>query len=547
MIDPAVLMRHAVRQVCDEQHLRPDNLHHMPYAVRSQFEELVIAFADDMRYNQLKYFRPFEHQLKFFKTGSADRRGILAANRIGKTVSTCYETAYHLTGLYPAWWPPEAKRFNKPITVMVAGEGWQQVAMVLQNELLGTQDVKITESIGTGAIPRDCIVFGTMRNDGANCLGCEVRHVSGQNSYLVFANYTQEVRQMQGFKLNLAVFDEQPPDDFFSEIVTRTATTQGQVLCSFTPLKGLNGLVSKFWHLEEGYEHIRVSWDDVPEYDPWGEPFLLRETRLQLERDYLPHERDARRNGVPVMGKGAVFQIRSWPTYRTGDYDFRNTHGLHRVIALDLGLVNDKTVVSLMYWHPEIQEAWLHTQIVVKGTEEANPMNYINHLMRPEVFGTPIVLPADANTQGRYTMNSQSIRQLFEQYELNVHPDAIMNPPDDLGKRTNHKSFGINVMRQMLELGTLHVNENCVEFLREAQNYYVDQHGRFSDPDDCIDSARYALIACLQGIAEPWDDRSPQARFAAAKHNMRALQAAKKNQTDRPVWKRSWSPEGGVM
>jgi len=547
LIDPGVLIRHAIRQVCDEQGLRPDNLHHMPYPVRNQFEEFVLAVSDDMRYNQLKYFRPFAHQLKFFRTGSAERRGILAANRIGKTVSTCYETAYHLTGLYPAWWPPEAKRFAKPITAMVAGEGWQQVAMVLQNELLGTQDVKITESIGTGAIPRDCIVFGTMRNDGANCLGCEVRHVTGQNSYLVFANYTQEVRQMQGFKLNLAVFDEQPPDDFFSEIVTRTATTQGQVLCSFTPLKGLNGLVSKFWHQEEGYEHIRVSWDDVPEYDPWGEPFLLKTTRLQLERDYLPHERDARRNGVPVMGKGAVFQIRTWPTYRTGDYDFRNTHGLHRVIALDLGLVNDKTVISLMYWHPEDQEAWLHTQIVVKGTEEANPINYINHLMRPEVFGTPIVLPADANTAGRYTMNSQSIRQLFEQYELNVHPDAIMNPPDDQGRRTNHKSFGINVMRQMLELGTLHVNENCVEFLREAQNYYVDQHGRFSDPDDCIDSARYALIACLQGICEPWDDRSPQARFAAAKHNMRALQAAKKNAADRPVWKRSWSAEGGVM
>jgi phage terminase large subunit-like protein len=91
-----------------------------------------------------------------------------------------------------------------------------------------------------------------MRNDGANCMGCEIRHVSGGRSYLLFANYTQEVRQLQGFKLDLAVFDEQPPDDFFSEIVTRTATTQGQVLCSFTPLKGLNGLVSKFWNREQG-------------------------------------------------------------------------------------------------------------------------------------------------------------------------------------------------------------------------------------------------------------------------------------------------------
>ena len=542
MLDPALLMRRALQQVCQQQGLTPASVGMMPSDIKSRFMDLVIAVADDMRYNQLRYFRPFDHQIRFFKTGSSDRRGILAANRIGKTVSTCYEVAMHLTGQYPDWWPESARRFTKPVTVMVAGEGWDQVARVLQNELLGTQDVKIADALGTGAIPRAAIVTETMRNDGANCIGVEVRHVSGTNSYLLFANYTQEVRQMQGFKLNLAVFDEQPPDDFFSEIVTRTATTQGQVLCSFTPLKGLNGLVSKFWHQEEGYEHIRVSWDDVPEYDPWGEPFLLHSTRRQLERDYLPHERDARRNGVPVMGKGAVFQIRNWPTYKTGDYDFRNSTGMHRIIALDLGLVNDKTVISLMFWHPEEQEAWLHNQIVVKGTEEANPMNYINHLMRPEVFGTPIVLPADANTQGRYTMNSQSIRQLFEQYELNVHPDAIMNPPDDLGKRTNHKSFGINVMRQMLELGTLHVNENCVEFIREAQNYYVDQHGRFSDPDDCIDSARYALIGCLQGLAEAYDGRSPQQRFRVLKHNIQAANQARA--TNKPIWKTTHNPVG---
>ena len=542
MLDPALLMRRALQQVCQQQGLTPASVGMMPSDVKSPFMDLVIAVAEDMQTNQLRYFRPFEHQIRFFKTGGSDRRGILAANRIGKTVSTCYEVAMHLTGQYPDWWPESARRFTKPVTVMVAGEGWDQVARVLQNELLGTQDVKIADALGTGAIPRAAIVTETMRNDGANCIGVEVRHVSGTNSYLLFANYTQEVRQMQGFKLNLAVFDEQPPDDFFSEIVTRTATTQGQVLCSFTPLKGLNGLVSKFWHQEEGYEHIRVSWDDVPEYDPWGEPFLLNSTRLQLERDYLPHERDARRNGVPVMGKGAVFQIRNWPTYKTGDYDFRNSTGMHRIIALDLGLVNDKTVISLMFWHPEEQEAWLHNQIVVKGTEEANPMNYINHLMRPEVFGTPIVLPADANTQGRYTMNSQSIRQLFEQYELNVHPDAIMNPPDDLGKRTNHKSFGINVMRQMLELGTLHVNENCVEFIREAQNYYVDQHGRFSDPDDTIDSARYALIGCLQGLAEPYDGRSPQQRFQAMKHNIRVTSQARA--TNKPIWKTTHNPVG---
>ena len=538
MLDPGLLMRRAVRETCDQNNLAVDTLYQMPFEPRQAFEELVIATADDMRYNQLRYFRPFAHQLKFFQTGSSERRGILAANRIGKTVSTCYETAYHLTGLYPTWWPESAKRSNRPVTVMVAGEGWQQVAMVLQNELLGTNDVKIRDALGTGAIPRANIVFETMRSDGANCIGVEIRHVSGSNSYLIFANYTQEVRQMQGFKLNMAVFDEQPPDDFFSEIVTRTATTQGQVLCSFTPLKGLNGLVSKFWHQEEGYEHIRVSWDDVPEYDPWGEPFLLFETRRQLERDYLPHEREARIAGVPVMGQGAVFQIRNWPTYKTGDFDFRMMNHIERIIALDLGLVRDKTVISLLYWNPREQEAWLHSQICVKGTEEAAPVNWIQHLMRPEVFGCPIVLPSDANTAGRYTMSALSLRQMFEEYNLNVVQHPAMNPPDSEGKVTNHKSFGINTMRQMMELSTFHINENCVEFLREAKNYFVDEKGRFSDPDDCIDSARYALLGALNKWSEPYDQKNARQRMAEAReviYNARARREASVPQWKKPL------------
>ena len=535
MLDPIVLMRRALRWVMDQHDIPSQAWATLPTDAQQRLQELTIAVADDMRYNGLKYFRPFEHQRAFFTT-TTDRRGILAANRIGKTVSTCYETAYHLTGQYPDWWT--GHRFDKPITVMVAGEGWSQVALVLQQELLGTPDVKLRDQIGTGAIPRDCIIVDTMRGDGANCIGVEIRHSTGGKSYLLFANYTQEVRQLQGFKLNLAVFDEQPPDDFFSEIVTRTATTQGMVMCSFTPLKGLNGLVSKFWNREQGYDYVRVAWDDVPEYDPWGEPFLLMETRRQLERDYLPHEREARMQGKPIQGKGAVFQIRDWPTYKPSEIDFRSLPNIHRIIALDLGLVNDKTVISLVYWDPYERTAYLHKQILVQGIEEAVPTQYISHLLRPEVFGTPIVLPADASTPGRYTMSASSIRELFESYELNVHSKAIMNPADSEGRVTNHKSYGINQMRQMLEVGSLRINENCVDFLREAQNYYVDQQGRFSDPDDCIDSARYAILGCLNGIAEPWDNRTPQQRMAAQRDRY-----VRRDESSKPAWKRSYSPE----
>ena len=157
MLDPNLLMRRALRWVCDQHNISPKQYTTLTTDQQLALQDLVIAVSDDMRYNQLRYFRPFEHQMRFFATAESDRRGILAANRIGKTVSTCYETAMHLTGQYPEWW--QGRRFNKPITAMVAGEGWSQVALVLQNELLGSPDVKLVESIGTGAVPRDCVVL----------------------------------------------------------------------------------------------------------------------------------------------------------------------------------------------------------------------------------------------------------------------------------------------------------------------------------------------------------------------------------------------------
>ena len=111
-----------------------------------------------------------------------------------------------------------------------------------------------------------------------------------------------------------------------------------------------------------------------------------------------------------------------------------------------------------------------------------------------------------------------------------------MNPPDSEGRTTNHKSYGINQMRQMLEVGSLMVNENCTNFLSEAQNYYVDTQGRFSDPDDCIDSSRYAILACLNGIAEPWDNRSPAQRMAAQRDRY-----VKYDDSNKPAWKKNFS------
>jgi hypothetical protein len=102
-----------------------------------------VKLAHEMQFNQLKWFRPFPYQQKFFETGAHfARRGMIAANRAGKTIASTYETAYHLTGRYPPDW--KGKTWDKPIVAMAAGESWEQVAKTLQSKLLGCDDIKQT-------------------------------------------------------------------------------------------------------------------------------------------------------------------------------------------------------------------------------------------------------------------------------------------------------------------------------------------------------------------------------------------------------------------
>lgn len=458
------------------------------------------SVAKDMQFNAMKWFRPFKYQKEFFETGLTHvRRGMIAANRAGKTIASTYETAFHLTGRYPKWW--KGKVWDKPITAMCSGESWEQVAKTLQSKLLGCDDIKQSYKLGTGSIPRDAIDEKSIRTDGANVLALEVWHASGGKSKLYFSNYTQQVRHLQGFELDLVVLDEQPPDEIFSELVVRTAQRNGQVLCSFTPLKGMSGLVRKFWDKIDGYTHVRVTWDDIPYVNEWDEPFFSQEERDQMSRDFMPWERECRMKGIPLVGKGVVFPLLEWPIYKAEDLELGRNPKLERLISFDLGIRNDPTVISFFFRNPETEVIYLHRQITIDKGE--TPDEYVHYLLDRESRGVPIALPHDGSQPGRYTLTEQSVREVFDDnYGLNVIPGAILNPANDQGKVTNHISYGINIMRMGMERGSFLINESCTEFLKEARDYAIDDAGRFTKPDDHIDSARIGILALIQGHGE---------------------------------------------
>jgi len=73
-----------------------------------------------------------------------------------------------------------------------------------------------------------------------------IEHVSGGHSMLGFKTYDQGRQKWQGETLDLVWFDEEAPQDIYTEGLTRTNATDGIVYLTCTPLLGMSDVIYAF-------------------------------------------------------------------------------------------------------------------------------------------------------------------------------------------------------------------------------------------------------------------------------------------------------------
>jgi phage terminase large subunit-like protein len=190
----------------------------------------------------------YPKHVQFFAAGATYReRAVMAGNRTGKSFGMGgYETALHLTGLYPAWWP--GRRFTRPIDAWAAGDTSETTRDIVQKILTGVGGDREGGELGTGLIPGDKFVGEPSRRAGVPGAfdTISVRHTSGGISSLGLKSYDQGRKKFQGTSKDLVWLDEEPPRDVYTECITRTMTTNGMILCTFTPLEGLTDVALMF-------------------------------------------------------------------------------------------------------------------------------------------------------------------------------------------------------------------------------------------------------------------------------------------------------------
>ncbi len=240
-----------------QQTLTPEYVRSLPSSARAQLLNLLEERKTAESQTRLFHLYPekgplrrelYTKHLAFFAAGAEHReRCMMAANRVGKTWGVGgYETALHLTGLYPEWW--EGRRFDGPIDAWAAGDTSETTRDILQQALTGVGGEGSDGTLGTGLIPAKCIVGqpSSRRGIAGAFDTIVVRHVSGGHSKLGFKSYDQGRKKFQGTAKHVVFLDEEPPMDVYTECLTRTMTVDGLVICTFTPLEGMTDVAHMF-------------------------------------------------------------------------------------------------------------------------------------------------------------------------------------------------------------------------------------------------------------------------------------------------------------
>ncbi len=259
----------------------------------AQEEALILS---ELQRRKLDSYRPYKKQQLFHKAGSQYRERLLrAGNQLGKTYAAAAEVAMHATGKYPPWW--EGRVFRKAPVIWCAGVTGEVVRDTIQRLLVG--DVA---NPGTGLIPPGSITETMPSRGVADLLDTIlVKHVSGMTTRIRLKYYEQGREKFQGDTVDFGWLDEEPPEDIYLEMLTRT-NANGIICMTFTPLKGMSVVVRRFLS-EPSPDRIDVNMTiEDALHIPASE-------RQKIIDSYPAHERGARIRGEPMLGSGAIFPI----------------------------------------------------------------------------------------------------------------------------------------------------------------------------------------------------------------------------------------------
>lgn len=446
----------------------------------------VLAVLEDAaarrRERKIDFFQPYAKQRQHIANGLLMReRLLMAGNQQGKTETGAYECAMHLTGQYPADWP--GRKFVKPIRAWGICETSLLTRDVMQKKLCGPPGVVADR--GTGFIPRAAFVDQSLARGVSDAYDTiQVEHRTNGKvdgiSTLTFKSYEQGRSKMQGEPIDYFWCDEEPPEEVYSEVLTRTVATGGSGAITFTPLNGMSAVVIRFIQEENPDRAVTIMTIDDAEHIP-------AEKRASIIAAYPPHEREARARGVPMLGSGLIFQVSDasvmepaiehlplyWP----------------KLWGIDFGIGHPFAAV-LTAWDRDNDV--IHIVHVVRVADQ-RPLEH-SVAMKPIGADVPVAWPRDGTN--REAGSGQQLAAIYRQHDLRMLPSHATWPDGSVSTEA-----GIAEMDERMRTGRLKIASHLSEWFEEKRMYHRKDGQIVKIKDDLMSATRIAIMDKRNGRA----------------------------------------------
>jgi phage terminase large subunit-like protein len=443
---------------------------------REQLARDLEELARRKRERRLADYTPYPKQIGFHAAGRQHReRLFMAGNQQGKTLAGGAEVAMHLTGHYPPWW--KGRRFRTPIRAWASGVTGEATRDNVQRMLMG-----LPGEHGTGMIPKDAIHRTRQSRGMVDALDTiYVRHKSGGFSSLVFKSYERGREKWQGESLHLVWFDEEPPLEIYSEGLARITARKGLVFLTFTPLQGMSDVVTRYL-MEPDNEDRHVTQMGIEEAE-----HIPAEERERIIDGYAPHEREARANGVPVLGSGKVFPI---PEEEIAEEAPKLPHHWARICGLDFGWGHPTAAVWLAH---DRDTDVIHVYDAYRKAE-ATPVVHAAAI-RARGDWIPVAWPHDGLQHDK-----GSGVQLAEQYRN--QGVAMLRERAQFADGSNGVEAGVQEMLDRMYTGRLKVAEHLGEWWEEFRMYHRKDGIIQKVRDDLMAATRYGVMMLRAATTE---------------------------------------------
>lgn len=443
----------------------------------------------------LSLYRPYAKQLEFHALGREKRERLLrAGNQVGKTLCGAMEAAFHLTGKYPPWWT--GRRFNRAVKAWAGSKTGLTTRDGVQKYLMGEPGV--VDAQGTGAIPKDCILSVSTARGVADLFDTvQVAHhdATGKKdgtSIVRFKSYDQGREKWQSETLDFIWFDEEPDMDIYSEGLTRITATKGMVYITFTPLKGLSEVVRRYSNeFSPDRDTVVMTIEDALHIDP--------EERQKVVDGYPAHEREARSQGVPILGSGLVFTTPT-ETIKCNAISPLPHHWVY-LWGIDFG-INHPFAAVLMGWDRDADILTVCHVVKMKAVY-GQTIRPIDHAGAMLPFGkVPVAWPQDGTAR---ESSGETLASQYKKHGLKMMDEHATFPDGGLSTEA-----GIIELSERMTTGRFKVFAHLEQWFEEYREYHRDKGELVKINDDLLSATRVAMMMRRYAKILPvFDPRNP--------------------------------------